>query len=167
MCFSQISQRAARNAVELASPVNIGAVRFVRQAIEDRQFRLTVLQEMLNELRAKTHSDDGRPIVNVYREIRECLKQAAIESGDWDEKQLRGTNRDDEHADLRDKTVEQLYQEQAILLRAKAEIDAMRAGKRVEANRVIDASIAEVEVSVDVGTVGSADELGLGEEAGE
>ncbi len=103
---------------------------------------MTVLQEMLNELRAKTHSDEGRPIVNVYREIRECLKQAAIERGEWMEDLKPPEPSMD---DTRDMTVAQLYAAQEVLLEAKAKIEKIRNGELPP--KMIEAAQGSVEIT--------------------
>jgi hypothetical protein len=101
---------------------------------------------MLNELRAKTYSDEGRPIVNVYREIRECLKQAAIELGQWEEKQSHHVERP-EYSKYDNMTVEELYFEQARLLgemaKEKAKTEALRSGQ--PACGLIEAPVGSVE----------------------
>ena len=72
----------------------------------------------------------------VAMEVREYLKQAAIETGQWEEKQSHRLEKP-EHADLRGMTAEELCIERDILLRAQAEakarIEALRATKQIEA----------------------------------
>jgi len=73
--------------VEMAAQAE--PVPFIRARVADRQYRVTVLGQMVEELRAEKArvTDGGRVSVAVYRETRECLKQVAIELGQWTEKQ--------------------------------------------------------------------------------
>ena len=140
---------------------------FVANAIRERQYRLTLLQDLVDRLgliikeRAEAYKDSGpggssgllvmqkktlgtgpREVVIdelvidgvVISQIRELAKQAAIECGDWEEKHRIDARRD-EHPDIKNMTAEQMYAEREILMRAKAEIDALRAqpAKQIEA----------------------------------
>lgn len=123
----------------------VQAVHFVRQEIADRQYRLTVLQEFITVLRAHAVDEDGRPVTSIMREARECLKHAAIEVGDWEDKQAHRIVQPGE--DLSNRTPEELFAEQIILNEAIAKIEALRDGnKPLE----IAGSCSEVEVVVDV-----------------
>src|SRR4051794_18981617 len=59
----------------------------------------------------------------VVSETREYLKQAAIETGDWEDKQANRIVQPTE--DLSDRTTEELFAEQAILNEAIENIEAM------------------------------------------
>lgn len=102
---------------------------FIRQAIADRHFRLTVLQEFVDILRVSVIDDEGRPKTHIMRETRECLKQAAIEVGDWDEKHSHRVQTV-ETEDLSHLTPDQLFAEKAILDEALDRIDKIRQGAR-------------------------------------
>jgi hypothetical protein len=88
-------------------------------------------------------------------EFGSWLDRAAIECGDRDEKQRLSAGLGAEHADLKDKSLSELEAERAILLDARAKIEALRAGKTVESQRVIESAAEElspeVEVGVDIG----------------
>jgi hypothetical protein len=60
---------------------------FVKNLIRDRAYRLTVYQEMLDELRAPEQrvNEKGDVRAVVYGKVLEVLKQAAIEAGEWQE----------------------------------------------------------------------------------
>jgi hypothetical protein len=64
----------------------------------------------------------------ILSERREYLKQAAIEAGDWEDKQAHRIVQPTE--DLSDRTTEELFAEQAILNEAIDKIEAMRAGNK-------------------------------------
>lgn len=70
-------------------------------------------------------------------ELGVWLDRAAVDSGDRDEKIIKDHKPVDDS--LSGLTVEQLYARQAILLEAKAKIEALESGKSVEAHRVIEA----------------------------
>ena len=113
---------------------------FVRALVADRQYRLTVLQEFVTLLRGQTTDSEGRIRPAVIREARECLKQAAIESGQWDEKQLHPV---DPGPDLSHLTTEQLFEEQRILRETMERIEAVRSGWPVP--RMLEAGAGTVE----------------------
>jgi hypothetical protein len=102
---------------------------FVRAQVNNRQYRITVLAEMIDELRspdARVRRDGGL-IVAAYREARECLKQVAIEAGEWQEegRVLPPATT----IDYSDYTDEQLFEEQRILREARERLEANRAGR--------------------------------------
>ncbi len=59
---------------------------FVAGNIAKRNYRIAVLNEIVIRLMGRFRSLD-LPNTGEVREIRECLKQASIESGQWEEKQ--------------------------------------------------------------------------------
>jgi hypothetical protein len=59
---------------------------FVRGNIANRNYRLAVLNEIVSRLMERFRQQ-AVPNTGEVRETRECLKQAAIESGQWEEKQ--------------------------------------------------------------------------------
>ncbi len=63
-----------------------GAEVFVAGNIAKRNYRIAVLNEIVIRLMGRFRSQD-LPNTGEVREIRECLKQASIESGQWEEKQ--------------------------------------------------------------------------------
>ena len=164
----------------VAPPV-LQATQFVRQQVQERAYRLSIVQDVVDRLRSLMDAraaafvesgevcpggetgllarsikmiGSGANAVQVteYRldgavlsELRESLKQAAIESGDWEEKQIKASAPADD--ETRGMSVEELYARQAILLEAKAKIDALKSGKSVEAHRVIE---ARPEASIEV-----------------
>ncbi len=101
---------------------------FVRASVADRQYRITLLAEMIEELRAVSAraTEGGRIAVGVYREARECLKQVAIETGHWEDKHRIA---DDCGPDLSHLTNEQLLEEQKILREARERLEALRRPK--------------------------------------
>jgi phage terminase small subunit len=175
----------------MATPVATQARSFIRQQVQERQYRLSIVQDVVDRLRSLMDSraaafmesgevcpggetgllarsekmiGSGKAAVliteykldsAVLSELRESLKQAAIESGDWDEKQIKASAPADDAT--RGLSVEQLYARQAILLEAKAKIEALESGKSVEAHRVIEArpemSSAPVTGSIESDTV--------------
>jgi hypothetical protein len=102
---------------------------FVRARVNDRQYRITLLAEMIDELRAPEARvrRDGGPNVAAYREARECLKQVAIETGEWQEegRVLPPATT----IDYSDYTDEQLINEQVIMREARERLEANRAGR--------------------------------------
>ncbi|MFP5227557.1 MAG: hypothetical protein ACLGXA_07985 [Acidobacteriota bacterium] len=146
--------KSVKDGVEVEVKVNPASVQvlenaapFVRAKIADRAYRLTVLQEMLNELRAPEArvTRMGNVASAAYREARECLKQAAIEIGDWEEAHRIVAPAGE---DLRHMTPEQLFAEQRVLLEARAKIEALRSGQ-VLIEGSVEESGAEVEGTVD------------------
>jgi hypothetical protein len=131
---------------------------FVGGQIADRQYRLAMLQDLLDRLlalineRAAAYGDAApggatgllmrtvRTIGTgkrarrveeytfdkaVVMEVREHLKHAAIETGPLEEKQSHRTATN-QHSDLKNYTVEELYEEQRLLLEVKAKMEVFR-----------------------------------------
>jgi hypothetical protein len=96
--------------------------------VNSRQYRVTVLAEMIDELRAPEARvrRDGGPNVAAYREARECLKQVAIETGEWQEE---GPRTPPATVDVSHLTDEQLFAEQRILRECRERLEAIHAGK--------------------------------------
>jgi hypothetical protein len=60
-----------------------------------------------------------------YEAAAAILKQAAQELGQWEEKQSHRLDKP-EHADLKNYTVEELYEERRLLLEVQAKMEAFR-----------------------------------------
>ena len=112
-------------------PRKLNRFHFVRARVADRQYRITVLAEMLEELRAVSArvTEGGRLAAPVYREARERLKQIAIETGQWSEDDRITEDCGPDYSHL---SVEELREQQAILAEAKAKLDALRQHKPSE-----------------------------------
>ncbi len=63
-----------------------GAEVFIAGNIANRNYRIAVLNEIVIRLMERFRSQP-MPNTGEIRETRECLKQASIESGQWEEKQ--------------------------------------------------------------------------------
>jgi hypothetical protein len=96
--------------------------------VNNRQYRITLLAQMIDELRspdARVRRDSGI-VVAAYREARECLKQVAIEAGEWQEERPLSQPA---FEDLSHLTSEQLFAEQRILRETNERLEAIRAGR--------------------------------------
>jgi hypothetical protein len=104
------------------------AAPFVKNLIRERGYRLTIYQEMLDELRDPKQlvNDKGQIRAVIYEKILAVLKQAAVETGDWEDKH-RIT--EDRGPDLSHLTNEQLFEEQKILREARERLEALRRPK--------------------------------------
>lgn len=159
------------------TPANLQARKYVRQQVQDRAYRIAVIQDNLDRLRmivderAEAYKDvkpGGRSglLVRTVRtvgagknareieeyaidkvalsEMREHLRHAAIELGEWAE-DAPPPALPEPDADLADRTTEELFAEQAILNKAIEEIEAMRAGRKP---LEIEGSVTQVEEEV-------------------
>lgn len=150
----------------------------VATAIRDRQYRITILQDVVDRIRmlvderaahGRALPEDqkapgvetgllvrkqknvrrGKKIVVidewafdgvVLSELRDTLKHAAVEVGDWEEKhQVKQT----EGPDVSHLTDEQLFAEQKVLREARAKIEAIHAGQPQPL--MLDAAVGSVE----------------------
>jgi len=136
----------------VAEPERVAAVAaFVAQAVRDRQYRLTVVQDIIDRIRqvvdqraaggsgvetgllAQRQRRVGKETVIEYvydsalvSGLLEALKFGAIEVGDWEDKHRITEDRGPDFSHL---SVEELRQQQAILEEAKVKLDALRAPK--------------------------------------
>ncbi len=72
---------------------------FIAGRIAERSYRLAVLNEIVIRLMDRFRS---MPLPNTgeVREIRECMKQASIETGQWEEKQQLTIQTDNDYSRL-------------------------------------------------------------------
>jgi len=169
---------AAQSAQRLLKNVEIQArkaaledkvdITFVAGQIAERQYRLTVIQDVVDRLRmvideraaaGRALPDDlavpgaasgllvrrervigsGKAAIRITEwildaaaisKLYEGLKQAAIETGDWEDKHRITEDRGPDYSHL---SVEELREQTAILAEAKAKLDALGASKPASA----------------------------------
>jgi hypothetical protein len=140
--IANASAKASEAVLRAAEDESAVAAPFVKNLIRDRAYRLTVYQEMLDELRAPDQrvNEKGEVRAVVYGKVLEVLKQAAIEAGEWQEE---GRVLPPATVDVSDLTPDQVLAEQRVLRRAREEIEAIRQGKEPVA--MIEAAPGSVE----------------------
>jgi len=140
--IANASAKASEAVLLAAEDESAVAAPFVRNLIRDRAYRLTVYQEMLDELRDPKQlvNDKGQIRAAIYEKTLAVLKQAAIESGDWEDRHRIAVDRG---PDLSHLTTEQLLEEQKILREAREKLEALHAPK--PSAGLIDAAPGSVE----------------------
>lgn len=159
--LKELKLRKTSAAIEiLTNPASV----FVANAIRERQYRLTVLQELVDKLRlvikerAEMYKDCGgggstgllvlrkrnvgKVVVEelvidavVISELKDLLKQGAIETGEWQEgpQIQRVEDIDKKYPEYKNMSVAQLEAEHALLVETRDKLKAIRMQGQIEA----------------------------------